>query len=134
MAWSTELFCSISFNRETFNSRYEVECKIEEVEKCLQLAKDSLFNLAIMTEPQKFCPEDLDPLSWVQCEFRENMELIEDYIVELSNLKLLLDNWDNCHNEEGLAIYPPDNIEWDTAYLCGDFVNSDKYPDANRTL
>ena len=27
MSWSTELFCNISYNRETFNSKYEVEDK-----------------------------------------------------------------------------------------------------------
>ena len=46
---------------------------------------------------------------------------------------VLLENWDNCHTKEGLAIYPPDNVDWKTAYLHGDFVHSTKYP-TNKDL
>ena len=30
MGWSTELFCNVSYNKETFNSRGEVEDKISD--------------------------------------------------------------------------------------------------------
>lgn len=134
MSWSTELFCNITFNRETFNSKREVEDKIEEFEACLQNTKDHLRNLLTMTELGKFCPENYDPLIWMRNEYRDSMDLIEEYSIELYKLNLLISNWDACHNKEGLAINPPEDIKWDSAYLSGDFVNSVKYPNANRVL
>lgn len=131
MGWSTELFCNISFNRESFNSKYEVQDKIDEIKKCLEYTKDKIKNLAIITEPNKFCPEDYEPMSWIQGEVRENLELIEEYTIDIYKLELLLENWDVCHNEEGLAIDFPEGITLNTAFLEGDFVNSVKYPKAN---
>ena len=94
MGWSTELFCNISFNRETFNSKIEVQDKIEETKTYIQNAKDHLRDLLMMTEPGKFCPENYDPLIWMHNEFRDSMDLIEEYLVELYKLNLLLSNWD----------------------------------------
>ena len=74
MGWSTKLFCNISFNRETFNSKIEVQDKIEEIETYIQNAKDRLRDLLMMTEPGKFCPENYDPLIWMRNEFQERME------------------------------------------------------------
>ena len=128
MGWSTELFCNISFNKETFNSKYEVQDRIEEFETYLQNAKDHLRDLLMMTEPSKFCPENYDPLIWMHNEFKDAIDSIEEYTVELYKLGLLLDNWDACHNSEGLAISPIDGISWETAFLDGDFVKTDKHP------
>ena len=131
MGWSTELFCNITFNKETYNSKYDVQQKIEDLEKMIQICKDNIRDLIMMTEPNKFCPENYDAYIWVSNEYRDNIDLLEEYNVELYKLNLLLDNWETCHNEEGLAINPPENITWKTAFLEGDFVNSVKYPKAN---
>lgn len=131
MSWSTELFCNITFSRETFNSKSEVQDRIEETERYLQTTKDSLRNFVIMTEPQKFCPENYDPLIWVNGELQDLLDYIEEYSVELYKLRTLLTNWDKCHDENGLAINPPEGIKWDTAFLDGDFVKSIKCPNAN---
>lgn len=130
MAWSTELFCNISYNRETFNSKYEVEDKLDTVNKCIDGCKKTLRDLAIMTEPNKFFNDDPDsnPYYQITKEVEDHIELLEEYYIEKYKLSLLLENWENCHNKEGLAIYPPDNIDWRTAYLHGDFVKSTKYP------
>lgn len=133
MGWCTDLFCTITFNKQTYNSKYEVEEKIREVEQYLQFAKDRVREFSIMTEPNKFCPEGYDPIIWIRNEIQDTLSDIEEYSVELYRLNMLLDNWKNCHNEEGLALYPPENIKYDTAYLCGDFVKSDKYP-TNESL
>ena len=129
MGWSTDLFCNITFNKKTFNTIYEVQDKKDEIEVCLKNAKDNLRDLVIMTEPNKYFPEDT--MSSIQFQYNELMELIEDYTIELYKLGLLLENWDKCHTVEGLAINPPDNIHWDTAFLDGDFVNTVKNPDSN---
>lgn len=130
MSWSTELFCNISYNRETFNSKYEVEDKLNTVNRYINDCKKVLRDLAIMTEPNKFFNDnpDSDPYNQITINFENTIELLEEYYIEKYKLLLLLDNWENCHNKEGLAIYPPDNIDWNTAYLHGDFVKSTKYP------
>lgn len=130
MSWSTELFCNISYNRETFNSKYEVKDKLNTVNKYINDCKKTLRDLAIMTEPNKFFNDnpDLDPYNQITINFEDTIELLEEYYIEKYKLLLLLDNWEKCHNKEGLAIYPPDNIDWNTAYLHGDFVKSTKYP------
>lgn len=130
MSWSTELFCNISYNRETFNSKYEVEDKLNTVNRYINDCKKVLRDLAIMTEPNKFFNDnpDSDPYNQITINFEDTIELLEEYYIEKYKLLLLLDNWENCHNKEGLAIYPPDNIDWNTAYLHGDFVKSTKYP------
>ena len=132
MSWSTELFCNITFSRESFNSKDEVYNRIDELQKCIQTAKDNIRDLVVITEPNKFCQEDDEPLSWLINEYSGYIELIEEYSVELYKLNMLLEHWDYCHNEDGLAIDPPDNITWKTSFLCGDFVNSVKRPHANE--
>ena len=135
MGWSTELFCNVSYNRETFNSRGEVEDKISELDKNIESCKKTIRDMALMTEPSKFMSRDNDesPYYFVTEQVEDNLELLEEYTIERWKLSLLLENWNNCHNEEGLAIYPPDGVNWDTAYLHGDFVHSTKYP-TNKDL
>lgn len=131
MGWCTDLYCNISFNRETFNSKIEVQDRIEETKTYLQNSKDQLRNLVMMTEPQKFCPENYDPMIWLNGELWDLLDSIEEYSIDLYKLQLLLENWDSCHNEEGLAIEPPEGITWETTFLDGDFVRTVKCPNAN---
>ena len=130
MGWSTELFCNISFNRKTYNSLGEVESDIEETKDILQRYKDKIKAYAVMTEPDKmikFDDESYDNLlSQVNDEVSDMLEEMEEYYYELIKLEYLRDNWDNCHTKEGLAINPPKEITWDTAYLEGDFVRSNE--------
>lgn len=128
MGWETNLFCNLTFNRQTFNSKESVQDRIDELEEEVMAAKAAIKNLILMTEPKKFCPDDREPLHWLAEEYNECMEVIIDNTIEIYKLLVLLDNWDHCHNEEGLAINPPDDINWRTAYLDGDFVNTVKYP------
>lgn len=134
MSWSTELFCNIHFNRQTYNSKYDVEIQLEEVNNWIITLKDKLRDLAIMTEPRKYCDEETEnPYYFVINQFQDCMNDLEDSIVEKYKLELLLYNWDACHNKEGLAIDPPEGIHYDTAFLSGDFVKSIKYPN-NKSL
>lgn len=131
MGWSTELFCNLSFNRETFNSRYDVESRIDEVKQYLQYARERVRDFSLMTEPAKFCPENYDPIIWVRNEVTDALNNIEEYSIELYKLNVLLDNWDRCHDSDGLGIDPPDGIGWNTAFITGDFVKTIKYPNSN---
>ena len=56
-------------------------------------------------------------------------EAIDDLkyaIIEKYKLELLLENWDKCHNEEGLAIPPP--FDYESAFLDGDFIKTVENP------
>ena len=137
MGWSTELFCNISFNRKTYNSIYEVEKDIDECKSMIQLYIDKLRTLAVMTEPQKMinCKDcegnPIDPIDLINTEFNRIVEEMDDYKYDLFKLEYLRDNWKYCHNDKGLAIDPPENIQWDTAFLDGDFVKTVKYPNGD---
>lgn len=136
MGWSTDLFCNISYNRKTYNSIYEVDADIRELDACIKYAEDTLRDLAIMTEPNKLLSskEDLDesPYSKIVLEFQNSIQSLREYYVERWKLQLLVDNWDECHNKEGLALDPPDNIHWNSAFITGDCINSIKYPKRNE--
>lgn len=134
MGWSTELFCNISFNKKTYNSLYDVESDIDECKSMIQLYIDKLRAFVLMTEPQKMlnCKDcegnDIDPIDLINTEFNRIIEELDDYKFELFKLEYLKDNWEYCHNKEGLAINPPKDISWDTAYLDGDFVKTVEHP------
>lgn len=134
MGWSTELFCNISFNRESFNSKYEVEDRIDLLHKQIDTCKSELKKLAYITEPEKwYNKEDYDcPESYIDDKLLSNLDLLQELIIEEYKLELLLNNWDNCHDENGLAIDSPDGIDWNTAFLEGDFVRTVKYPKCNE--
>lgn len=134
MGWYTELFCNITFNKETYNTKDEVLDRIDDLERYISVAKSELRDLVVMTEPSKFSEKDEDPYCWLINTFNSNLELLEEYTIELYKLNLLLSNWNACHTKEGLAIDPPEGVHYDSAFLSGDFVNSVKYPDSNKSL
>lgn len=45
-----------------------------------------------MTEPQKFCGEDSDPISYIQTKVRTCLEELEDLYVERFKLSMLLED------------------------------------------
>lgn len=130
MSWETRLFCSINYNRETFNSKYDVEDRLKEVNEGIDICKNTLRNLVYMTEPNKFYNKDdyHSPLHFIEEEFNNSMETLEGLYYDKVKLEFLIDNWDNCHNEEGLGIDPPEGVKWNTAYIDGDFVRTIKRP------
>lgn len=131
MGWSTNLYCDIEFYKETYNSRYEVESKIEDLKEDIKNYKQTLRDLALMTEPDIMIKSEEQPYYVIGRQVEDTLELLEEDTIELYKLNLLLSNWDSCHNEDGLAIDPPDEVI-DKAYLNGDFVNSVKYPNSNH--
>ena len=127
MGWSTELFCNVSYNRKSYNFLYEVQEDLDEVNKGIRFCEDKLRMLATMTEPNKMLTltdEDSSYIDEINCMFSMTMESLEEYYQDKFRLQLLLENWDTCHEDNGLAIAPPEGISWDKAYLYGDFVNS----------
>lgn len=132
MGWETNLFTNIRYNRKTYNSLYEVQDDIKECERLISYFKNQLQTLAACTEPKKIMDEDSDPLTWVSTTVDRILEDLEEAYEEKFKLRILEDSWDECHNKDGLAISPPKDIHWNTSYLDGDFINTDKNPKANE--
>lgn len=128
MGWSTELFCNLSFNKKTYNSLLEVENDIDEINMILNNIKSTLRQLAYITEPEKFySKDDYDsPGDYIESELSRCLDELDDYYFDLVKLEYLRDNWRNCHDKDGFAIEPPTPMDWETAYITGDFIRTRK--------
>lgn len=123
MSFQTDLFCSVTFMRKTYNNRYEVEEDLNEVRSGIAACEKELRDLAVMTEPEKFYDKDTydTPYQWVVEGLEDNLKLLADYRHDEVRLQLLLDNWDLCHDKDGNATPAPWGWE-DRAFLDGDFI------------
>lgn len=126
MSFETSLFCRITFNRATYNNIYDVESDIAELKDNIDIIKNDILSLVLITEPKKYCPEDEDPISYMTKRLKDNFEAFEEAYSELNDLYYLKANWKECHNDKGLAIPLPDNITYDSAFLEGDFIKTIK--------
>lgn len=125
MRYETNLFCNITFPNKTYNSKYDVEHDLNLAKNLIEIFKSNIKALAYTTEPQKMKEDNAsDTFEWIDSKLSSYFKELEECYYEKFTLELLLENWDNCHNEEGLAISPPDDMEYDTAYLDGDFIES----------
>lgn len=139
MGWSTDLLVNVSFNKKTYDSIYEVEDDLEELNNSIKYNKEELRDLALMTEPEKMFKSDGEDDSTIydtiKQRVRDCLEILEEDIAERTRLQLLYDNWNACHDKEtGLAIPWPDNIKYDAAYLEGSFIPTVKNPDVKKYL
>ena len=104
MSYSTVLYTRIRFSHKTYNNIHEAESDLEMAKASLEMSKATISKLCIMTEPSKFCGDD-DPMFWIDREYNEALENIEEMSVEIYKLEKLIDEWDQCHDKEtGLAI------------------------------
>ena len=129
MSVQTDLFCSISFYGATYNSLAEVERGIREASEAIQEAKSGIRDLVMMTEPQKMLSVDSGDIVYDTVVERLNQcfDTIIEANDELFKLEHLKANWDACHDKDtGLAIPLPECLDYDAAYLEGDFVKSIK--------
>ena len=127
MSIQTDLFCRLSFFGATYNSLEEVERGIREASEAIQEAKSEIRDLVMMTEPQKMLSVDSGDNVYDTVVERLNQcfETIINANDELFKLEHLKANWDTCHDKNtGLAIPLPECIDYDAAFLEGDFVKS----------
>lgn len=106
MSWETRLFTSIEFNRATYNDKYDVESDLDESNPYLEITN----------------------------EYEQQLDFLKELLIKKYKLCILLNEWDNCHDINGLAINPPDIIKYNTAYLDGDFIKTVSNPNKNKTL
>ena len=124
MGWATYLMHTMEFHKETYKTKYEVEQEIEESKRIIEACEKDLYSFGIMTEPNKFCPEENDPIIWIRNEIEDNIQLIKEETIKLYKLETLLENWDKCHDEKGDAIIPKDKELWNKVYMDGDFIKT----------
>ena len=130
MGWGTYLVTPLYFSKDTFKTKYEVEKALKETRESISIYKDRLKAFALMTEPQKFCPKDIDaPLEWLEGELSDLFEALEEVYTYEYKLLLLHDAWDRCHDKNGNAIVPNKPLKvWDMDFCGGDFI-TEVYPD-----
>ena len=126
MAWYTEYTTKLWFNRKTYDNLSVVENDLEEIEDFICCTEKDLNDLAMITEPKKFCGEDEDPMAWIQVKVRECLEELRSLYVDRFKLQCLRDGWDHCHTKDGDPIHPPKelmNVDgYDCSYIDGDFI------------
>ena len=132
MSQSTRLFTTINFAGKTYNSLNEVRIELQDIEIRINDLKSNLRVLAYMTEPNKMKPEDATASEYLDANVNYLYTEFEDLFVKRYKLEMLLEEWDKCHNNEGLGINPPDEIKY-KSFIDGDFVYTEKHP-TNESL
>lgn len=124
MSYSTDLWCCISFLRKTYKTKEDVQEDLEEARNNIRTAKETITKLVYMTEPNKFFKASggESVLDIVAEELQSAFASLEEAQAEECRLEILLDEWENCHDENGKAIQPPDNIDCMTAFISGDYI------------
>lgn len=124
MSYSTDLWCCISFLRKTYKTKEDVQEDLEEARSNIRAAKETVTKLVYMTEPSKFFKASggESVLDIVAEELQSAFDSLEEAQIEECRLTILLDEWENCHDENGKAIQPPDNIDCMTAFISGDYI------------
>ena len=124
MSYSTDLWCCISFLRKTYKTKEDVQEDLEEARSNIVAAKETITKLVYMTEPNKFfkASGSESVLDIVAEELQSAFNSLEEAQAEECRLTILLDEWENCHDESGKAIQPPDNIDCMAAFISGDYI------------
>lgn len=124
MSYSTDLWCCISFLRKTYKTKEDIQEDLEEARNNIRTAKETITKLVYMTEPNKFfkARSGESVLDIVAEELQSAFDSLEEAQIEECRLTILLDEWENCHDENGKAIKPPDNIDCMTAFISGDYL------------
>lgn len=131
MGWATYLTTRITYNRKTYNSIYDVQNDLDDTNKLIEYLEQKLRKYVIMTEPAKwFNTKDIEGdnlFDTINNNVDNIIEELEESYIERYKLNLLIEQWDNCHDKEtGLGKEEPDDWHWDTSFISGDFVKTDK--------
>lgn len=132
MSQSTRLFTTINFAGKTYNSLNEVRIELQDIEIRINDLKSNLRVLAYMTEPNKMKPEDATASEYLDANVNYLYTEFEDLFVKRYKLEMLIEEWDKCHNNEGLGINPPEEVKY-RSFIDGDFVYTEKHP-TNESL
>ena len=124
MSTYTNALIHVWLKNQTFNTRGDVEDYIEEQESYLENAKKTLYKLAWMTEPKKFCEDDENPEIYIENNLRYAIDEIENVSVNIFIANKILDSWDYTHNSDGLAIGDKGQSFDKQQRISGDFIKT----------
>lgn len=121
MGWCTEALVKVCFYKETFNTKEDVLEYIEARNDVIEYVQKKLGFLIVITEPQKYCPKDSDPLMWFQHEYKNCLDMLQTALIEKNEAELVLGGWEDMHNPDGKAKNEPSEFD-KLRRICGDYV------------
>ena len=131
MSQETNALTIVRLNYVSIGTLGELEDYIEDQDQTITMAKERLRTLVVMTEPQKFCGEN-DPLNFVESEYQNWMEMLEEALENRLRAELIRDNWENMTNKSHHPILKPHTYKMrEMCCIDGDFV---KLYDENDNL
>lgn len=123
MGWQTDVITQIVFNKETYNSIYEIEEEIESNNKCIQNIKDELYIMTIARPEDLLIHNEEIDLLGLQRDVRDKLELLEECIIENYKLEILRDNFDL---RDGDYINNPEKTQNIKKWLVDNFILESK--------
>ena len=123
MGWQTDVITQIVFNKETYNSIYEIEEEIECNNKCIQNIKDELYAMTIARPEDLLIHNEEMDLLGLQRDVRDKLELLEECIIENYKLEILKDNFDL---RDGDYINNPEKTQNINKWLVAHFILESK--------
>lgn len=103
--WSWQVFC-----KETYSSLDSLQDEIDECDDQITWSSDQILNMVLTTNPKVWGDGDTEDKSirGMVSDFKFHIDELIDNICRKAELEEFADNWDKCHNEEGLCIdiYP----------------------------
>ena len=92
MGWGIEFNADIYLSRQVFNSKTEVEEKIEEIVQYINNSKSMLMMFASST-PKDIIPEEWEenPLDWINNQINEILDTLQEDMIKTYNLRLYLE-------------------------------------------
>ena len=86
MGWGTDFKADIYLNKQLYYTMSELEEAIQEREEDIQRAREMLLMMAV-ARPNDLATEDQEPLYAIRNMVNDHLEMIEDSIRDLLNLK-----------------------------------------------
>lgn len=123
MGWQTDVITQIVFNKETYNSIYEIESEIETNNKCIQNIKDELYIMTVARPEDLLIHNEEIDLLGLQRDVRDKLELLEECIIENYKLEILRDNFDL---RDGDYIDNPEKTQNIKKWLVDNFILESK--------
>ena len=117
MGWETNVITQISFNKETYNSIYKVEEKIDFCNKRIQDIVNKLMIYSTSRPQDILLNREEATLETIQEEVEDMLDLLEEYFVKRSDLRALKNNFkcvdgdfiDNPNRKENVKKWLIDN-------------------------
>ena len=123
MGWQTDVITQIVFNKETYNSIYEIESEIDCNNKCIQNIKDELYVMTIARPEDLLIHNEEMDLLGLQRDVRDKLELLEECIIENYKLEILKDNF---NLRDGDYINNPEKTQNIKKWLVDNFILESK--------